>query len=174
MEEVATPSEIIQNCLNIKTDVNKLDKKFTSRKYWKITNPSEKINLENLKAVIDTLGKTAITLTPTGLLIIQNTNNKRKRTDVTDTVSKKTYEVLPKHYDHVENEIARNILLEFINQNNYVCKLTVCVQSGHTLVIEPSESIQFKHILKVNSSIDTSAAWEFSWNPSIKIRIKFL
>ena len=173
MEEakLITEGEKIQKCLNIQTDVTTLNKKFTSRKYWKIINPSEKINLDQLTSVKDTLDKTSITLTSDGILIIQNTTNKRKRTDNNN----KKYKKLPKHYDHVEHDVARNILLHFLNENDYLCKLNVNItKSGHTLVIEPNESIQVKNILKVHENIDTNIAWEFSWNPSIKIRIKFL
>ena len=173
MEEATatmTDAEKIKECLQTSSDVVKLDKKFTSRKYWRITRPSEKIHLEHLKSVADAFDKVSITLSTSGLLIIQNTGNKRKRGDEV----RKKYKELPSHYDLIENEIARNILLEFINQNNYVCKLDVAVTSGHTLVIEPKESIQFKNILKVHDSMDKNAAWEFTWNKGLKIRIKFL
>lgn len=173
MEEATatmTDAEKIKECLQTSTDVVKLDKKFTSRKYWRVTRPSEKLNLGHMRAVTDAFDKVSITLSTSGLLIIQNTGNKRKRSDEV----KKKYKELPSHYDLLENEIARNILLEFINHNNYLCKLEVAVTSGHTLVIEPKESIQLKNIVKVHNSIDKNAAWEFTWNKGLKIRIKFL
>lgn len=171
-DEACVDVDTIKEHLQHVESVVLVPKKYTSRRHWKVAKPPKQ-QLRDLVALHEALGDAAIHLCLESLLVVRGVNlKKRKRRDAEVDL----YEDLPKCYnDAVDHDIARAVLLSFLNRSESVCELPVKVSKDKTtLVIEPLEPTTLAVIRSVDDAVDADILWDFTWSPRLTIRIKYL